>query len=67
VERFAAYVAVRPSYWPSLLQLARNSKRASQGLSAALQQLLNSITGKNASVDLGQALRGLQHSAPAVH
>jgi adenosylhomocysteine nucleosidase len=56
LERFAAHIAIRPSYWPSLVQLARNSKRASLELSAALQHLLSTISGKNLSTDLQQAL-----------
>jgi adenosylhomocysteine nucleosidase len=63
IERFAAHLAVRPSYWPSLMQLARNSKKASLELSATLEQLLNSVSGK----DLGQALSELIAGARPVH
>lgn len=41
MERFAAHVAVRPGYWPGLMQLARNSKQASAELSKALKHLLS--------------------------
>jgi adenosylhomocysteine nucleosidase len=67
IERFAAHVAVRPSYWPSLMQLARNSKKASVGLSAALEQLLNSVSAKEAGSDLGQALSEFITGARPVH
>ena len=36
---FAAYAAVRPWLWPRLVQLARNSKRASRALCTCLQNL----------------------------
>lgn len=36
---FAAYAAVRPWLWPRLVQLARNSKRASRALCTCLQKL----------------------------
>ncbi len=50
LERFAAHVAVRPAYWPSLMQLARNSKRASLELSVALEHLLSTLAGKGTSL-----------------
>lgn len=56
LERFAAHVAVRPAYWPSLVQLALNSKKASLELSAALQHLLSTLTGKDTGSDLRIAL-----------
>jgi adenosylhomocysteine nucleosidase len=41
---FALFVAVRPWLWPRVLQLARNSGRASRALCAELQKILsNSI------------------------
>lgn len=54
MERFAAYVAVRPGYWPSLMKLACNSKRAAQELSNTMERLV------------GGVLRG-QSVAEAVH
>lgn len=38
--RFALFVAVRPWLWPRVLQLARNSARASRALCAELQKML---------------------------
>jgi adenosylhomocysteine nucleosidase len=43
VERFAAHVAVRPGYWPSLMKLACNSKKAAQELSSTLEHLVESV------------------------
>jgi adenosylhomocysteine nucleosidase len=40
MDRFAAHVAVRPGHWSSVMQLARNSKRAAVELSKALEHLL---------------------------
>jgi len=65
LERFAAHVAVRPAYWPSLVQLARNSKKASLELSAALQHLLSTLTSKN--TDLRMALAELTAGARPVN
>ena len=67
LERFAAHVAVRPAYWPSLVQLARNSKRASLELSAALEHLLSTLTGKNTGTDLRIALAELTAGARPVN
>jgi adenosylhomocysteine nucleosidase len=67
IERFAAHIAVRPSYWPSLMQLARNSKKASIALSAALDQLLSSALENREGFNLAQALRELIAGAPSVH
>jgi adenosylhomocysteine nucleosidase len=39
--RFALFVAVRPWRWPRVLQLARNSARASRVLCAELQKILS--------------------------
>jgi adenosylhomocysteine nucleosidase len=44
VERIAAHFAVRPAYWPSMVQLARNSKRAAAELSKAIEHLLRRAT-----------------------
>jgi adenosylhomocysteine nucleosidase len=38
--QFAFYAAIRPWLWPRLIQLARNSNRASRGLCARLEQLI---------------------------
>jgi adenosylhomocysteine nucleosidase len=67
LERFAAHVAVRPSYWPSLVQLARNAKKASLELSAALEHLLGTLSEKNSKPDLRQALCELAGSAHPVN
>jgi len=67
LERFAAHIAIRPSYWPSLVQLARNSKRASLELSAALQHLLSTLSGKGSGADLRQALGEVMASARPVN
>jgi adenosylhomocysteine nucleosidase len=67
LERFAAHIAVRPSYWPSLVQLARNAKKASLELSAALEHLLDTLSEKNAKPDLRQALCELITSARPVN
>jgi adenosylhomocysteine nucleosidase len=60
VERFAAHVVVRPSYWPSLIQLAKNSKRAAVELSKALEHLLRHASTQEEFVN---ALRELSSSA----
>jgi adenosylhomocysteine nucleosidase len=65
IERFAAHVAVRPSYWPSLMELARNSKKASIALSAALDQFLSAASRND--FDLEHALRELNAGAQAIH
>jgi adenosylhomocysteine nucleosidase len=67
LERFAAHIAVRPSYWPSLVQLARNAKKASLELSAALEHLLSTLSEKNTKTDLRQALCDLAISARPVN
>ena len=67
LERFAAHVAVRPAYWPSLVQLARNSKKAASELSAALQHLLSTLTGNNTNTDLRQALAEMMAGARPVN
>jgi adenosylhomocysteine nucleosidase len=46
LNRFAAHMAIHPGYWPSLMQLARNSKIAAAELSSALERLLESIAGE---------------------
>src|SRR4051812_7814436 len=56
LERFAAHIAVRPAYWPSLVQLARNSKKASLELSAALEHLLSTLFSENGKHSLRDAL-----------
>jgi adenosylhomocysteine nucleosidase len=61
LERFAAHIAVRPAYWPSLVQLARNSKKASLELSAVLEHLLSIVAVKD--TDLRQALGELMAGA----
>jgi len=60
VERFAAHVFMRPGYWPSLVQLARNSKKASLELSGALQHLLSNSDNEQQIV---QGMRELADSA----
>lgn len=67
LERFAAHVAFRPAYWPSLVQLARNAKKASLELSAALEHLLSTLSEKNTIPDLRQALSQLITSARPVN
>ena len=67
LERFAAHVAVRPAYWPSLVQLARNAKKASLELSAALEHLLSTLTSKKTGVDLRVALAELTTGARPVN
>jgi adenosylhomocysteine nucleosidase len=66
IERFAAHVAFRPSYWSSLVHLARNSRRASVELSAALAHLI-SILSRNSVTALEQALDGLAAGATPVN
>jgi hypothetical protein len=39
--RFALFVALRPWLWARVLQLARNSSRATRALCAELQKLLS--------------------------
>jgi hypothetical protein len=67
LDRFAAHIAVRPSYWPSLLQLVRNSRKASLELSAALEHLLSTISEKRTNPDLRQALGELAANARSVN
>ncbi len=67
IERFAAHVAVRPSYWPSLMQMARNSKKAALELSTALEHLIGSLSGKETGTDLQHALRGWMMPARTVN
>ncbi len=67
IPQFAAHVAMRPGYWPSLMQLARNSKRASQELSAALKQMLVRLGGEHAEANLQLALRDVGVSARGVN
>jgi adenosylhomocysteine nucleosidase len=64
LDRFAAHVAVRPSYWPSLMQLARNAKKASLELSAALEHLVITLSEKNKERDLRQALLEVGSARP---
>jgi adenosylhomocysteine nucleosidase len=65
--RFAAHIAVHPGYWPSVMQLARNSKKASQELSSALKHLLSRLAGQNANADLQLALRDVGVSSRGVN
>jgi adenosylhomocysteine nucleosidase len=65
--RFAANMAIRPGYWPSLMQLARNSKKASAELSSALEQLLGRLAGQHAGTDLQVALRDVGVSSRGVN
>ena len=67
LERFAVHVAVRPAYWPSLVQLARNARKASLELSAALEHLLRTLSEKNSNPDLRRALAELAGSARPVN
>jgi len=67
LERFAVHIAVRPAYWPSLVQLARNAKKASLELSTALEHLLGTISEKRATTDLRQALGELMAGARPVN
>jgi adenosylhomocysteine nucleosidase len=39
-KQFALYAAIRPWLWPRLIQLARNSSRASRALCARLEELI---------------------------
>lgn len=64
IERFAAHVAVRPGYWPSLIQLARNSKAASLELSSSLENLLRYMSPDGGSADLRDAVRQLESARP---
>ena len=64
LDRFAIGMAVRPGYWPSLMQLARNSKVASAELASALESLLESI---ESGIDLAQAVNNLKTPARAVN
>jgi adenosylhomocysteine nucleosidase len=38
--RFAFYAAIRPSYWPSLVGMGENSRKASQSISESLLKFL---------------------------
>jgi len=67
MDRFAAHMAVRPGYWPSLMQLARNSKKASMELSSALKHLLSRLAGQSRSADLQLALRDVGISSRGVN
>jgi adenosylhomocysteine nucleosidase len=60
LEQFAAHVVVRPGYWPGLMQLARNSKKASLELSGALQHLLSHSDNEQ---EIVQGMRELGVSA----
>jgi adenosylhomocysteine nucleosidase len=40
MARFLAYIAVRPTYWPSLLQLGKNSARAAEAMRDLMQQFM---------------------------
>ncbi|HWR17257.1 MAG TPA: hypothetical protein VN577_20680 [Terriglobales bacterium] len=63
IDKFAAHVAVRPGYWPSLMQLARNSKKASLELSSAVVHLVKKLS----DTDLENAMRMVGTSARAVN
>jgi adenosylhomocysteine nucleosidase len=66
IERFAAHVAIRPAYWSSLMQMARNSKKASWELSAAMEYLLDRLSSSTKG-NLPQVLRELVFSARPVN
>jgi adenosylhomocysteine nucleosidase len=59
--RFAIYAAVRPWLWPRVMQLARNSHRASRALCARLEQLVADQTSNPQSeskLPIGKSLPG---------
>jgi predicted RNase H-like nuclease len=67
IERFAAHVAVRPGQWPNLIQLARNSRRASSALCNVLERLMRNVSQLGSSQGLKEAMQDLRMPARAVN
>jgi adenosylhomocysteine nucleosidase len=40
ILRFGFYAAIRPSYWPSLMRMGENSRKASQSITESLLKFL---------------------------
>jgi adenosylhomocysteine nucleosidase len=43
MARFAIYAALRPAYWPALIRMGENSRRASQSIAESVLNLLDSM------------------------
>jgi adenosylhomocysteine nucleosidase len=41
LARFTLYALIRPIYWPALIRMGENSKRASQGIADSLRDFLD--------------------------